>query len=84
MTETGNTLPRVLFLCTHNAARSQLAETFLRHYASDRFEVLSAGHPTTSRRQGYLRAIDGLSFCTAGDGVTVHVGRYTNNGGLPG
>jgi predicted protein tyrosine phosphatase len=52
MTETGNTLPRVLFLCTHNAARSQLAETFLRHYASDRFEVLSAGHPTTSRRQG--------------------------------
>ena len=32
---------RVLFLCTHNAARSQMAEAFLRHYAGDRFEVLS-------------------------------------------
>ena len=52
MTETGTT-PRVLFLCTHNAARSQMAEAFLRHYAGDHFEVLSAGlvptqvHPLT-------------------------------------
>jgi arsenate reductase (thioredoxin) len=34
---------RVLFVCTHNSARSQMAEGFLRAAAGDRFEVASAG-----------------------------------------
>lgn len=39
---------RVLFLCTHNAARSQMAEGLLRHRFPGRFEAFSAGtDPTT-------------------------------------
>ena len=39
--------PRVLFVCTHNAARSQMAEALLRKHAGDRFEVASAGFEPT-------------------------------------
>lgn len=35
--------PRVLFICTGNSARSQIAEALLRAYADEHFEVYSAG-----------------------------------------
>jgi protein-tyrosine-phosphatase len=35
--------PSVLFVCVHNAGRSQMAAGYLRHLAGDRIEVLSAG-----------------------------------------
>jgi len=35
--------PTVLFVCVHNAGRSQMAAGYLRHLAGDRIDVLSAG-----------------------------------------
>ena len=38
-----DTKPTVLFVCVHNAGRSQMAAGYLQHLAGDRVEVLSAG-----------------------------------------
>ena len=43
MTETVADKPTVLFVCVHNAGRSQMAAGYLQHLAGDRIEVLSAG-----------------------------------------
>ena len=55
MTTPASRPPRVLFVCTGNTARSQMAQVLLEHHAGPRFEVTSAGlepgevHPLTLR-----------------------------------
>ena len=56
------TRPRVLFLCTHNSARSQMAEGFLRSMAGDRFEAGSAGTEETSVNPLAIRAMAELGI----------------------
>lgn len=41
--------PTVLFVCVHNAGRSQMAAGYLRHLAGDRVEVRSAGSQPADR-----------------------------------
>lgn len=49
---------RILFLCTHNSARSQMAEGWLRHLGGSRFEAYSAGTEATFVRPLAIRAMD--------------------------
>jgi arsenate reductase len=57
---------RVLFLCTHNSARSQMAEGMLRHLGGERFEVHSAGTEATHVRPLAIRAMDEIGIDISG------------------
>ena len=51
--------PSVLFVCVHNAGRSQMAAAWLRHLAGDRVEVRSAGSaPADSVNPSVVAAMD--------------------------
>ncbi|MEP7360036.1 MAG: arsenate reductase ArsC [Chloroflexota bacterium] len=53
---------RVLFLCVHNSARSQMAEGLLRARADDRFEAFSAGNVATQLRPLAITAMAELGI----------------------
>jgi arsenate reductase len=57
---------RALFLCTHNSARSQMAEGWLRALAGDRFEVASAGTEATRVHPLAIRAMAEVGVDIAG------------------
>lgn len=53
---------RVLFVCTHNSARSQIAEALLRHYGGDDFEAYSAGTEATGVNHLAVRVLGDLGI----------------------
>ena len=58
--------PRVLFLCTHNSARSQMAEGLLRHLSGGRVEAHSAGTEATAVRPLAIRAMAEVGIDVSG------------------
>jgi len=63
---TRTTRQRVLFLCTGNSARSQMAEGILRHFAGDRFEVFSAGTRPVGLNPNAVTAMAEIGISIAG------------------
>ena len=62
---------KVLFLCTQNSARSQMAEGFLRHLAGDRFEAYSAGiDPTPEIHPCAVEAMSEIGIDISGQEAT--------------
>jgi arsenate reductase len=53
---------RVIFVCTHNSARSQMAEGMLRAWGGDRFEVVSAGTQQTRLRPEAIAVMDEIGI----------------------
>jgi arsenate reductase len=57
---------RVLFVCKHNSARSQMAEGLLRQLGGNRFEAFSAGTEATQVRPLAIRAMEELGIDISG------------------
>lgn len=62
----GTDRQRIIFVCTHNSARSQMAEGMLRAWAGDRFEVLSAGTEATRVRPEAIAVMQELGIDISG------------------
>ena len=61
-----STKQRVLFLCTHNSARSQMAEGLLRELGRDCFDAYSAGTEATRVRPLAIKAMGELDIDISG------------------
>lgn len=53
---------RILFICTHNSARSQMAEGLLRHLSHNRIHVVSAGSEPTAVHPDAISAMDAMGI----------------------
>lgn len=56
---------RILFLCTHNSCRSQMAEALANHFLGDRFQAYSAGTEATRVNPLAIRVLEELGIDTS-------------------
>lgn len=56
---------RILFLCTHNSCRSQMAEALANHYLGDRLQAYSAGTEATQVNPLAIRVLNELGIDTS-------------------
>ena len=56
---------RILFLCTHNSCRSQMAEALTNHFLGERFQACSAGTEATRVNPLAARVLTELGIDTA-------------------
>ena len=68
---------RVLFLCTHNSARSQMAEGLLRHASQGQLDVFSAGSQPTTVHPAAVRTLRGLGIDISGQ-QTHHLSAFAD------
>ena len=62
------TTPSILFLCVHNAGRSQMAAAFARHFGEDRVTVFSAGSaPGETLNEAVVAAMEEVGISIAGE-----------------
>lgn len=54
--------PKVIFLCTGNSARSQIAEAFLKKHAGEHFEVYSAGFEPQGINPFTIKVMEELGY----------------------
>lgn len=57
---------RILFICTHNAARSQMAEGYMRANYGDRYEVFSGGTEVTRVHPIAIEVMKGIGIDISG------------------
>jgi arsenate reductase len=70
--------PSVMFVCSHNSARSQMAEGWLRHLAGDAFEVYSSGVEPGKLRPEAVTVMNEVGIDIAhqqAEGVGVYLGK---------
>ncbi len=68
---------KVLFVCTHNSSRSQMAEGLLRTYYGDHYEVYSAGTQPSGVNPFAIEAMEDLGIDLSGH-RSDHVDAYTD------
>lgn len=75
-------MKRVLFVCTGNSCRSQMAEGLLKHLGDERFEVFSAGTNPSTIHPLAIKAMQELEMDISGQaskGLAVFSGKAFDN-----